>query len=90
MRAAMLRATENRHPQNAPLSTHTKRGARMGMIECLDSASAGRTLSPTTAIAFPCLAAWPRKHGFSIYSPPFQNIFTYSDSEARHGQLLER
>ncbi len=57
----------------------------MGMIQCLDSAK-GRDFM---AYNGDCIAVSEQlasdSVGFSIYSPPFQNIFVYSDSEADIG-----
>lgn len=57
----------------------------MGMIECLDSAQ-GRDF---IAYNGDCVSVTEQLDaesiGFSIYSPPFQNIFVYSDSEADMG-----
>lgn len=57
----------------------------MGVIECLDSARGqdyvaynGDCVSVTRQLDAESI-------GFSIYSPPFQNIFVYSDSEADMG-----
>jgi hypothetical protein len=57
----------------------------MGMIECLASES-GRDF---VAYNGDCVSVASQLDaesvGFSIYSPPFQNIFTYSDSELDMG-----
>lgn len=57
----------------------------MAMIECLDSA-AGRDF---IAYNGDCVSVAEQlateSVGFSVYSPPFQNIFVYSDSEADMG-----
>lgn len=57
----------------------------MALIECIDS-SAGQSFA---AYNGDCVAVagqlMPETIGFSVYSPPFQNIFVYSDSEADLG-----
>jgi hypothetical protein len=57
----------------------------MGLIKCLDSASGqdfvaynGDCVAVTEQLAAESV-------GFSVYSPPFTNIFVYSDSEADMG-----
>ena len=55
------------------------------MIECLDSAS-GENWMAYNGDCVSIGAQLPDDSvGFSIYSPPFQNIFVYSDSEADMG-----
>ena len=57
----------------------------MALIDCLNSAFGERF----AAYNGDCCAVTPQlpteSVGFSIYSPPFQNIFVYSDSEADMG-----
>lgn len=57
----------------------------MALIDCLDS-SFGQAFA---AYNGDCVSVasqlMPETIGFSIYSPPFQNIFVYSDSEADMG-----
>lgn len=55
------------------------------VIECLDSAS-GDNWMAYNGDCVSVVAQLPDESvGFSIYSPPFQNIFVYSDSEADMG-----
>jgi hypothetical protein len=55
------------------------------VIECLDSAS-GENWMAYNGDCVSVVAQLPDESvGFSIYSPPFQNIFVYSDSEADMG-----
>lgn len=55
------------------------------VIECLDSAS-GENWMAYNGDCVSVAAQLPDESvGFSIYSPPFQNIFVYSDSEADMG-----
>lgn len=55
------------------------------VIECLDSAS-GENWMAYNGDCVSIVAQLPDESvGFSIYSPPFQNIFVYSDSEADMG-----
>jgi hypothetical protein len=57
----------------------------MALIECLDS-DHGREFSAYNGDCCQVAAQLPDESvGFSIYSPPFQNIFVYSDSEADMG-----
>lgn len=55
------------------------------VIECLDSAS-GDNWMAYNGDCVSVVAQLPDESvGFSVYSPPFQNIFVYSDSEADMG-----
>lgn len=56
-----------------------------GVIECLGSAF-GETWAAYNGDCVSVVGQLPDESvGFSIYSPPFQNIFVYSDSEADMG-----
>lgn len=57
----------------------------MALINCIDSAS-GRMFHAYNGDCCQVTPQLPAESiGFSIYSPPFQNIFVYSDSEADLG-----
>jgi len=57
----------------------------MGMIECLDSYSGQQFMAYNGDCVSVARQLADDSVGFSIYSPPFQNIFVYSDSEADIG-----
>jgi len=57
----------------------------MGMIECLDSAHGRDFIAYNGDCVSVAEQLDSESVGFSIYSPPFQNIFVYSDSEADMG-----
>ena len=55
------------------------------VIECLDSASGNNFIAYNGDCVFVASQIGDESVGFSIYSPPFRNIFVYSDSEADMG-----
>lgn len=55
------------------------------VIECLDSASGDSWMAYNGDCVSVAAQLPDEAVGFSIYSPPFQNIFVYSDSEADMG-----
>jgi hypothetical protein len=55
------------------------------VIECLDSASGENWMAYNGDCVSVAEQLPDESVGFSIYSPPFQNIFVYSDSEADMG-----
>ena len=57
----------------------------MGMIKCLDSAAGQEFIAYNGDCVAVAEQLETESVGFSVYSPPFQNIFVYSDSEADMG-----